>query len=87
MFLTNSLNSISSLKLILNGATFINIPAQFFSLKLVLFKIGVPITKSSKFDTSAIYIEKIAIKKLYKEILFSLQYSFILLISSFLTEN
>ena len=54
-----------------------NIPAAFFSLKFVLFSIGVPITNSSKFDISPIYIAYIAIKKLYNDILFCLQYSLI----------
>ena len=56
IFFTNSLNFKSSSKLILNGAVLINIPGVFFSLKLVLFKIGVPITNSSKLEISPIYI-------------------------------
>ena len=37
--------------LIRKAAVLINIPVVFFSLKLVLFRIGVPITKSLKFET------------------------------------
>ena len=50
-----------------------NIPAVFFSFGFIRLSIGVPITKSFKFEISDMYIEKIAIKKLYKEMLLPLQ--------------
>ena len=35
----------------LKGTVLINIPGVFFSVNVVLFKIGVPSTKLSKLDT------------------------------------
>src|SRR5699024_5327590 len=61
---------------ILSGAIFMNIPVAFFSLKFVLFSIGVPIAKSSKLLISDKYIAYIGIKKLNNDILFFLQYFF-----------
>ena len=50
-----------------------NMPVEFFSLKLVLLSIGEPIAKSSTFVEFATKIETIDMKKEYSDNLCALQ--------------
>ena len=68
MFLVaKSVNVISGTIFGRKGIVDMNIPVEFFSLKLVLFSIGEPITKSSVFAELLIKTDITDIKKEYTD--------------------